>query len=159
MTIKARHQRLVRLRRLEKLREIGHRQAMLAAGQAEGTLAQLQHLAERTGTLAESYAARTDADDGAALAHLGAFRAGLERIARSTAGEIDTARRIADARAADVAAAERRRAAVADRIAAEAQALARVRAQAGTPLNASRNREDPASETIPMPHSRDWHGS
>jgi hypothetical protein len=103
----------------------------------------LQNLAERTDMLAQGYAARTDASDGAALAHLGAFRAGLAQIARSTAGEIDTARRIADARAAEVAAAERRRAAVADRIAAEARLLARAQAQAGTPLGATRNREDP----------------
>ena len=80
---------------------------MVAAGQAEGTLAQLQNLAARTDDLARTYAARTDADDGAALAHQGAFRAGLERIARSTAGEIDTARRIADTRAAEAAAAHR----------------------------------------------------
>lgn len=159
MSIKAQHQRLARLRRLEKLRDIAHRQAMVAAGQAEGTLAQLQNLAERTETLAQGYAARTDARDGAALAHLGAFRAGLEQIARSTAGEIDTARRIADARAAEVAAAERRRAAVADRIVTQAQALARAQAQATTPLGAVRNREEPSSETTPTPPSRDWHGS
>lgn len=159
MSIKAQHQRLARLRRLERLREIGHRQAMVAAGQAEGTLAQLQNLASRTGALADTYAARTDARDGAALAHLGAFRAGLEHIARSTAGEIDTARRIADARAAEVATAELRRAAVADRITAEARLLARAQAQASTPLGPTRNREEPSSETIPTPPSRDWHGS
>ena len=159
MSIKAQHQRLARLRRLERLREIGHQQAMIAAGHAEGTLAQLHNLATRTDALAQTYAARTDARDGASLADIGAFRAGLERIVRSTAGEIDTARRIADARAADVSAAERRRAAVADRIAAEARLLARAQAQAATPLGASRHRDEPASETIPTPLSRDWHGS
>lgn len=164
-SLSAQHRRLARLTRLERLRAISHRQAMVAAGEAEGTLAQLQQLAARTGELAQGYAARTDAADGAALAHLGAFRAGLEQIARSTAGEIDTARRIADARAAEVAAAERRRSTVAERITKEARALARAQSAAVTPLGAQRQRADAEtsdetpSETIPMPPERDWHGS
>ena len=122
MALTAQRQRLARLRRLERMRAIHHREAMVAAGMAENTLAKLQQLAQRTETLADAYAARTDAVDGAALAQIGAFRTGLGQIARTTGGEIDTARRIADARAADVAATERRRSAVADRIAAATEA-------------------------------------
>lgn len=177
MAASPQHRRLARLTRLERLRAIAHRQAMVAAGQAEGTLAQLQNLAARTDDLARTYAARTDADDGAALAHQGAFRAGLERIARSTAGEIDTARRIADTRAAEAAAAQRRRDAVSERVATQARAIARAHAAADTPLGARRPREEnehpreeeredrpplaeePPSSPIYGPLHRDWHGS
>jgi len=159
VSLKARNQQLARLRRLERLRDIGHRQAMVAAGQAEATLAQLEQLAVRTQDLVASYAARTDANDGASLAQIGAFRAGLEQIARSTAGDIATARRIADARAADVAAAERKRSAVSSRIETEAQALARFMAAAATPLGAARSRAETTSGTTPADTSGNWHGS
>lgn len=161
MSLTAQRQRLARLRRLERMRAIHHREAMVAAGMAESTLAQLQQLAQRTEALAGAYAARTDAVDGAALVQIGAFRTGLGQIARTTGGEIDTARRIADARAADVAAAERRRSAVADRIAAEARALAMRQTGEATPLGAARadaGDEQPCAQT-PAPTSGNWHGS
>lgn len=165
MSLTAQRQRLARLRRLERMRAIHHREAMVAAGMAESTLAQLQQLAQRTEALAGAYAARTDAVDGAALAQIGAFRTGLGQITRTTSGEIDTARRIADARAADVAAAERRRSAVADRIAAEARALAVRQAGEATPLGAARAASDDAAgdgepcARTPAPTSGNWHGS
>ncbi|WP_232492461.1 hypothetical protein [Novosphingobium kaempferiae] len=116
--------KLARLNRLEKLRAIAKQAAATEAAQAEGTLAQLQNLSERTQRLASEYAARRDAVDGATLHQVGRFVGGLRTITRTTDGEAERARSIADAKQQQLIEAERRRAAIEDRAAAQARVVA-----------------------------------
>lgn len=127
-------QRLVRLQRLEKVRAIARQQAAAEAAAAEGTLAQLLALAERTGQMASDYAARRDAPDGAALRQLTRFREGLEGVSRGTNADAERARGHADLKLRALSEAERRRQAAEDRAASEAKALASAGQQA--PLGA-----------------------
>lgn len=116
--------RLARLQRLEKVRAIARQGAALAAAEAEGTLSQLLALAERTVRMAEDYAVRRDAPDGAALSQLARFRQGLDGVSAGTRGDAERARALADRLMTELADAERRRQAAQDRAEAEARALA-----------------------------------
>lgn len=116
--------RLARLQRLEKVRAIAKQTAATAAAEAEGTLSQLQALAARTGDMAAGYAGRSDAKDGMGLQQLGRFADGLHGITRSTLADADRAKSIADSRQQELAAAERRRSAVAERAIQEAREIA-----------------------------------
>lgn len=131
--MKAERARLARLKRLERIRDIARQTALAEAGKAEGTLAQLQGLVERTTRLSADYAARTDARDAHGLQQLRQFIAGLDRIASTTRADAETARRIADARAEEAAAAERRRAAVEERAEAQERLIARKIASGAIP--------------------------
>ncbi|MEL0251939.1 MAG: hypothetical protein VW935_08315 [Novosphingobium sp.] len=131
--MKAERERLARLRRLERIRDIARQTALAEAGKAEGTLAQLQGLVERTSRLSADYSARTDALDAHSLQQLRHFVAGLDRITTGTRADAETARRIADTKAQEAAAAERRRAAVEERAEAQARLIARKTASATTP--------------------------
>lgn len=122
--MKAERARLARLKRLERIRDITRQTALAEAGRAEGTLAQLEALGARTTDLAAEYAARRDARDAGSLKELHRFVSGLGRIVVSTAGDTARAREVADARAAEAALAEQRRAAVEERVAAQAQKIA-----------------------------------
>lgn len=133
--MKAERARLARLKRLERIRDIARRNALAEAGKAEGTLAQLLSLADRTERLSADYGARTDAGDAHALQQMRHFIAGLDRISTGTRADAASARRIADMRAAEAAAAERRRAAVEDRAQTQARLIARKSASAATPLS------------------------
>jgi len=119
--------RLLRLRRLEKIRDIAKQTAARDAAEAEGTLAQLHALCERTGRLAGEYAARRDAEQGDALRQQLRFVDGLEAIRRNTLDEMRRAEAIADAKLRHLATAERRRAAVDDRAQAQERLIARGR--------------------------------
>lgn len=119
--------RLLRLRRLEKIRDIAKQTAARDAAEAEGTLAQLRALCERTGRLAGEYAARRNADQGDALRQQSRFVDGLEAIRRNTLDEMRRAEAIADAKLRLLATAERRRAAVDDRAQAQERLIARGR--------------------------------
>ena len=136
--------RLKRLHRLERVRDIARHAAAAEAARAEGTLTRLAELAERTGAMAASYAARTDMTDGGDLTRFQRFTAGLQGIRTSAENDAQRARTIADQRQAELATAERRRAAVEDR----ADALARsIAARAETPaLGARRAAEDDMSK-------------
>jgi len=123
--MKAERARLARLQRLERMRDIARRTAIVEAGRAEGTLAQLQGLAERTSRMSAEYATRSDAGDAASLQQMARFVAGLDRIVAGTSADAARARQVADARALDVAAAERRRAAVAERVGDQTRKIAR----------------------------------
>lgn len=133
--MKADPKRLVRLQRLEKIRAIAKQTAVTAAAEAEGTLAQLEALAARTGRMADDYAARSDAADGLALRQFGIFADGLRGISTSTLADAARARTIADSRQTELAMAERRRAAVEERAQREAGNLA---AQSQAPVLGSR---------------------
>ena len=119
--------RLRRLHRLEKVRAIAKQAAALEAAQAEGTLAQLRALAERTARMADSYTAREGPTTAQELRQLGQFAAGLRGISASTTN--DAARAHADRKQQALAGAERARSAVEDRALAEARSLAQRRQQ------------------------------
>jgi hypothetical protein len=116
--------RLHRLQRLERVRAIAKQTAANAAAEAEGTLAQLKALAARTGSLAADYAGRDDALDGMSLQQIGRFAGGLQGITQTTLADAARAKAIADSRQLELAAAERRRAAVEERAQQEARELA-----------------------------------
>ena len=122
--MKAERARLLRLQRLERVRAIAKQAAAQEAAAAEGTLAQLEALAERTRRLAADYAARNEAQDGAALQQLGRFAGGLQAIYTTTASDAVQARRIADSKMADLAIAERRRSIVEDHANKKARSIA-----------------------------------
>lgn len=126
--------RLARLQRLEKVRALAKQSAAAEAAKAEGTLAQLLALADRTGELVNDYAGRRDMVDGGALRQVAAFREGLAGVSRTTLADAERARTIADAKMVTLSEAERRRQAVEDRARAEERALASYGQQ--TPLTA-----------------------
>lgn len=132
--MKAERARLARLKRLERIRDIARRNALAEAGKAEGTLAQLQGLVDRTVRLSAEYAARTDMPDAHALQQLRQFVAGLDRITTGTRADAANAKVIADTKAQEAAAAERKRAAVEERAEAQARLIAQKIANAQTPL-------------------------
>ena len=117
--------RLLRLQRLERVRAIAKQAAASEAAQAEGTLAQLTALAERSQRLASDYASRSEARDGAALQQLSRFAGGLQGISLNTASDAAQARQLADTKLALLAAAERRRAAVGERADKQARSIAK----------------------------------
>lgn len=117
--------RLSRLRRLERLRAIAKRQVAAETAQAEGVLAQLRALTERTRRLADDYVGRDDALDGYMLTQSTRFAAGLCQIVNSTGKEASNAQERADRKMAELAAAERRRAAVEQRLDLELRNIAR----------------------------------
>lgn len=113
----------MRLRRLEKVRDIAKQAAAREAAEAESTLAQLDILAARTGQLIGSYAARTDAADAGALRLLTSFRTNLAGVGEATRTDASRARALADSKLASLAAAERSRQAVEDRAKSAADAI------------------------------------
>lgn len=119
--------RLKRLARLERVRALAKQDALRAAAAAEGHLAQLQALAERTERLAADYRARRDCTTGADLRRLVTFAEGIAAIGSATTRDALAARALADQRQQDLARAERSRAAVEERARAEAARLARQR--------------------------------
>lgn len=129
--------KLKRLRRLERLRAITRQTALGEAAKAETTLAQMITLEMRTAALITAYSARRDASEAAELQRMQQFVGGLTRIADTTAGDLARARSQADARAAEAAEAERRRAAVEDRVSATQQRIARKAAESVTPAAAA----------------------
>ena len=116
--------KLARLQRLERIRAIAKQTAASDAAQAEGTLVQLQTLATRTGALVADYAARSDARDGADLRRLASFSDGLQGVRNRTLADAARAQHVADLRQAELAQAERKRAAVEDRASAQARTIA-----------------------------------
>jgi len=127
--MKEERQRLGRLKRLEKIRAIAKQTAAVEAAQAESTLTQLRALSERTRRMASDYASRREASDGAALHQLGRFVTGLQAISRNTDGDALRAQSIADAKQRELAAAERRRAAIEERAELQARLIAKASEQ------------------------------
>jgi hypothetical protein len=123
--MKAERARLARLQRLERVRDIGKQAAAAEAAQAEGTLAQLEALAERTRQMAAEYAGRVGVHDGASLQQLDRFSRGLQGISTNTANDAATARRVADLKLDALSQAERRRAAVEERAERQSRAIAK----------------------------------
>jgi hypothetical protein len=130
--------RLLRLRRIERMREIEKMELVRRSAQAEGTLAQLMTLAERTARLATEYATRDDADDGAALRRQHGFSAGLHSIHRTATADARSSRSQADGLMQNIAIAEQRRRSVEQRTEQTADELART-AQARATGELARN--------------------
>lgn len=122
--MKAERAKLKRLQRLEKLRDVTKQTALGEAARAESTLAQLTTLAERTRALTQDYSTRTDMADGADLSRMVRFVAGLQGIATTTDADRQRAHTLADKRQAELATAERRRAAVEERANTQARFVA-----------------------------------
>lgn len=116
--------RIERLQRLERLRAIAKQAAAREAAEAEGAFAQLSALAGRTSSLAADYARRSDPADALALHQVLRFAAGLQGLSTATMGDAGRAGTFADAKQAELVRAERRRAAVAERLRREAEAFA-----------------------------------
>lgn len=122
--MQAERARLKRLQRLERVRAIAKQAAAAESARAEGTLAQLEALAERTRCLTAEYAARSHFADGHELRQTGTFISGLEAITRTTTGDARQARSLADRKQQELAQAERSRAAVEERALAQEKILA-----------------------------------
>lgn len=116
--------RLARLHRLERVRALAKDQAAREAAEAESTLAQIEALIDRTRAMRDDYRTARPVD-GLALRQIGQFVAGLSGITAATTGNAAQARALADRKQADLAAAERRRAAVEDRATESQRQLAR----------------------------------
>ena len=116
--------KLLRLQRLERVRHVAKQAAAAEAARAESTLSQLLALAQRTRGLAADYTVKDSITDGGTLRQVVEFAGGLQNIAARTSGDADTARIAADARLADLATAERRRAAVEERAELQARRIA-----------------------------------
>lgn len=123
--MKPEERRIARLRRLERLRAIAKRQLAAETAEAEGVLAQLRSLTERTRRMAEDYSSREDAPDGYALIQSCRFAAGLCNIINSSDVEAGNAQSRADHKMAELAVAERRRAAVEHRLDLEQKLIAK----------------------------------
>ena len=122
--MRAERARLKRLQRLERVRAIAKQSLAADAARAEGTLAQLEALAERTRTMSAEYAARARFADGLELRQQGHFVAGLQAITRTTAADAVQAKALADRKQQELAQAERSRAAVEDRALAQEKTIA-----------------------------------
>ncbi len=100
-----------RLRRaglIERMRSAEHRQAAAEAHRAEAVRQKLEQLSDRTRTLSQLYALRDTSRDGADLRSASLLGSHLHDLGATAARQAADARREADDRLADLAAADRR---------------------------------------------------
>lgn len=100
--------RLRRARLIERLRSAEQRQAAVEAHRAEAVRQKLEQLSDRTRTLAQVYALRDTSRDGADLRSASLLGNHLHDLGTTAARQAEQARREADDRLADLAAADRR---------------------------------------------------
>lgn len=101
--------RLRRAHLIERVRSAEQRKAALDAFQAEAVRLKLEQLSERTHSLAQVYALRDKSEDGTDLRSASVLGNHLRELGRTAAQQASHARREADGKMADLAAAERRR--------------------------------------------------
>ena len=101
--------RLRRARLIERVRSAEQRKAAADAFQAEAVRLKLEQLSERTRSLAQLYALRDKSQDGTDLRSASILGTHLRQLGNTAELQADHARREADVRLADLAAAERRR--------------------------------------------------
>jgi len=101
--------RLRRARLIERVRSAEKRKAAAEAFHAEAVRHKLEQLSERTRSLAQLYALRDTASDGADLRSASVLGSHLRELGNTAAQQADQARRHADRKLADLATAERRR--------------------------------------------------
>lgn len=117
--------RLERLARLGRVREVERQRAAGEAAASGSQHDRLHALARRSSDLAQSYAAREDALDGAGLAVLFSFRSELNDLTKRASGDAENARIMAERARLALNAAQRRRDLVDDRLEREKQAAIR----------------------------------
>lgn len=108
MTLASHAARLRRARLIERVRSAEQRQAASQAYQAEAVRLKLEQLSERTRSLAQLYALRDTAEDAADLRGAAILGTHLRELGQTATRQAHEARREADDRLADLAAAERR---------------------------------------------------
>jgi hypothetical protein len=101
--------RLRRARLIERVRSAEQRQAAGEAFRAEAARRKLEHLSDRTRSLAQVYASRDKARDGADLRSAAILSSHLRVLGDTAARQAGQARQEADSKLVDLAAAERRR--------------------------------------------------
>jgi hydroxymethylglutaryl-CoA reductase len=101
--------RLRRARMIERVRSAEQRQAAGEAFRAEAVRKKLEQLSERTRSLAQVYALRDKAIDGADLRGAAILSGHLRVLGDTAARQAGQARQEADSKLFDLAAAERRR--------------------------------------------------
>ncbi len=101
--------RLRRARLIERVRSAEQRQAAGEAFRAEAVRRKLEQLSERTHSLAQVYAFRDKAEDGADLRSATILSGHLRVLGDTAARQAGQARKDADGKLLDLAAAERRR--------------------------------------------------
>jgi hydroxymethylglutaryl-CoA reductase len=101
--------RLRRARLIERVRSAEQRQAAGEAFRAEAVRKKLEQLSERTRSLAQVYALRDKAADGADLRSAAILSGHLRVLGDTAARQAGQARQEADSKLFDLAAAERRR--------------------------------------------------
>lgn len=112
-----------RLARLARVREVERRRAAQQAAASGGEHDRMRALVTRSGDLAANYAARGDACDGASLGALFAFRQELATLNARASGDAETARLMADRARLALAAAQRRRDMVDERLELERRTI------------------------------------
>ncbi|USA39725.1 hypothetical protein [Pelagerythrobacter marinus] len=100
--------RLRRARLIERMRCAEQRQAAAEAHRAEAVRQKLEQLSDRTRTLAQVYALRDGARDGADLRSASVLGSHLNELGATAARQAADARRTADDRLAQLAVADRR---------------------------------------------------
>ncbi len=126
--MKAAKNRLLRLKRLERIRDIARIEALERAATAEQLFARQAELARRSDELAQAFARRWDAQSGSDLRDLRSFHAGLDGLSRSIARDSDQARESADHHRLDAAAASRKRDLVSEQVNAASRRQSKARA-------------------------------
>lgn len=101
--------RLKRVKLIERIRSVEQRQAATAAFQAEAVRQRMETLSERTRSLAQLYALRDHAQDGAELRSASVMGTQLRQLGRTAEAQAAQARADADAKLLHLASAERRR--------------------------------------------------
>lgn len=101
--------RLRRVRLIERMRSAQKQHAAAEAHQAELVRQKLETLSYRTRSLAQVYAIRDHAVDGADLRGASLLSAHLRDLGRTAEAQAEAARQTADAKMAELAVAERRR--------------------------------------------------
>ncbi|WP_305095426.1 hypothetical protein [Croceibacterium aestuarii] len=107
--------RLRRARLIERIRSVEQRKTAAEAFRLEAARRKLEQLSERTHSLAQLYALRDNAADGADLRSAAVLGNHLRDLGRTAAQQADQARQEADDKLADLAVAERRRQRAEDR--------------------------------------------
>jgi hypothetical protein len=108
VTLSSHKARLRRARLIERVRSAEQRKAASDAYQAEAIRLKLEQLSERTRSLAQLYALRDTAEDAADLRGAAILGSHLRQLGHTASRQANEARREADNRLAELAAAERR---------------------------------------------------
>lgn len=144
--MKSQQQRLYRLKRLERIREVAHLKALEKAAEAEHHFSRQAELARRSKELSAAYAHRVEGQTGADFRELRNFHAGLQALSDTTERESIQARKAADIHRQDAANAERRRDLVMDQRRSSERGLKKAktaRQLAGQPVLARSLNNDP----------------